>query len=297
MLNSQFFLTTKSTCLAIIQLLRWDKPTGRLILMIPALWALFLASRGFPPSSLILIIILGSLSTSSAGCVINDLWDRNIDPQVKRTKNRPLASRTLSIQVGIVTAFISLVCALVLSLYLNTLSFLLCILAVPFIVCYPLAKKFFPIPQLILSLSWGFAVLISWTAVTQKLEFYTLILWAITVFWTLGFDTVYAMSDRDDDKKIGVNSSALFFGQHAENIIACIFAFTASLWAYLAINMQLNFCFWITLVIASGMWIKQCILLKSPNTPQKLYEQIFRENVYLGLILLVGIIASNTYQL
>ena len=85
MLNSQFFLTTKSTCLAIIQLLRWDKPTGRLILMIPALWALFLASRGFPPSSLILIIILGSLSTSSAGCVINDLWDRNIDPQVKRT--------------------------------------------------------------------------------------------------------------------------------------------------------------------------------------------------------------------
>ena len=82
----------------------------------------------------------------------------------------------------------------------------MCILAVPFIVCYPLAKKFFPIPQLILSLSWGFAVLISWTAVTQKLEFYTFILWAITVFWTLGFDTVYAMSDRDDDKKIGVNS-------------------------------------------------------------------------------------------
>ncbi len=297
MSNSQFLFTTKSTWLSIIQLLRWDKPTGRLILMIPALWAIFLASEGFPPSSLILIIILGSLSTSAAGCVINDLWDRNIDPQVKRTKNRPLASRTLSIKVGIVTAFISLTCALVLSLYLNTLSFWLCILAVPFIVCYPLAKKFFPIPQLVLSLSWGFAVLISWTSVTQKLEFHTFILWTITVLWTLGFDTVYAMSDRDDDREIGINSSALFFGRHVENVITYIFAFTALLWAYLAIIMQLNFFFWISWFIASAMWSRQCILLRSPSISQKLYEQIFKENVYLGLILLAGIITNNIYHL
>ncbi|KFF41069.1 MAG: 4-hydroxybenzoate polyprenyltransferase [Candidatus Atelocyanobacterium thalassa isolate SIO64986] len=295
MSNPQFLLTTKSTWLAIIQLLRWNKPTGRLILMIPALWAVFLASRDFPPPSLILIIILGSLSTSSAGCVINDLWDRNIDPQVKRTKNRPLASRTLSIKVGIVTAFISLTCALVLSLYLNTLSFWLCILAVPFIVCYPLAKKFFPIPQLILSLSWGFAVLISWTAVTQKLEFHTFILWGITICWTLGFDTVYAMSDREDDRKIGINSSALFFGRYVESVITYIFALTALLWAYLAIIMKLNFCFWVAWTIASGMWFKQCILLRSPDVSQEVYEQIFKENVYLGLILLAGIITNNIY--
>ena len=161
----------------------------------------------------------------------------------------------------------------------------------------PLAKKIFPIPQLVLSLSWGFAVGISWTSVTQKLEFHTFILWAITVCWTLGFDTVYAMPDRDDDRKIGINSSALFFGRHVENVITYIFAFTALLWAYLAIIMQLNFFFWISWFIASAMWFRQCILLRSPSISQKLYEQIFKENVYLGLILLAGIITNNIYYL
>ncbi|MGB5594684.1 MAG: 4-hydroxybenzoate solanesyltransferase, partial [Crocosphaera sp.] len=131
---------TEPTLLTIIRLLRWDKPAGRLILMIPALWAIFLAARGIPPLPLIGVIILGTLATSAAGCVINDLWDKDIDPQVERTKNRPLAARSLSIKVGIVIAFISLICAAILAFYLNILSFWLCVAAVPFIVCYPLAK-------------------------------------------------------------------------------------------------------------------------------------------------------------
>ncbi|WP_269432863.1 4-hydroxybenzoate solanesyltransferase, partial [Crocosphaera watsonii] len=234
------------TLLTIIRLLRWDKPAGRLILMIPALWAIFLAARGLPPLPLIGVIILGTLATSAAGCVINDLWDRDIDPQVERTKKRPLAERSLSIKVGIIIAFISLCCAAVLAFYLNTLSFCLCVAAVPFIVCYPLAKRVFPVPQLVLSLAWGFAVLISWTAVTGKLENYTWVLWGITVFWTLGFDTVYAMADREDDQKIGVNSSALFFGKYAGEAVGVFFAITAGLWAYLGVIMHLNLGFWLT---------------------------------------------------
>ena len=180
--------------LTIIRLLRWDKPEGRLILMIPALWAVFLAASGKPPLPLVVIIVLGTLATSAAGCVVNDLWDRNIDPQVKRTRNRPLASRTLSIKVGIVVALVSLLCAAALAFYLNPLSFWLSVAAVPVIILYPGAKRVFPVPQLVLSLAWGFAVLISWSAVTQNLSQPTWLLWGATIFWTLGFDTVYAIA-------------------------------------------------------------------------------------------------------
>ncbi len=280
------------TWLTIIRLLRWDKPAGRLILMIPALWAIFLAERGIPPLPLIGVIILGTLATSAAGCVINDLWDRDIDPQVERTKKRPLAERSLSIKVGIIIAFISLVCAAILAFYLNTLSFIFCIAAVPFIVCYPLAKRVFPIPQLVLSLAWGFAVLISWTAVTGKLENHTWVLWAITVFWTLGFDTVYAMSDREDDKKIGVNSSALFFGKYAGEAVGIFFAITAGLWAYLGVMMHLNLGFWLTWGIALVGWMIQYIRLSSPEIPQETYGQVFSQNVILGFVLLAGILVN-----
>ncbi len=280
------------TWLTIIRLLRWDKPAGRLILMIPALWAIFLAARGLPPLPLIGVIILGTLATSAAGCVINDLWDRDIDPQVERTKKRPLAERSLSIKVGIIIAFIALICAATLAFYLNTLSFWLCVAAVPFIVCYPLAKRVFPVPQLVLSLAWGFAVLISWTAVTGTLENYTWVLWGITVFWTLGFDTVYAMADREDDQKIGVNSSALFFGKYAGEAVGIFFAITAGLWAYLGVNMHLNLGFWLTWVIALVGWMIQYIRLSSPEIPQETYGQVFRQNVILGFVLLAGIMVN-----
>ena len=280
------------TLLTIIRLLRWDKPAGRLILMIPALWAIFLAARGLPPLPLIGVIILGTLATSAAGCVINDLWDRDIDPQVERTKKRPLAERSLSIKVGIIIAFISLCCAAVLAFYLNTLSFCLCVAAVPFIVCYPLAKRVFPVPQLVLSLAWGFAVLISWTAVTGKLENYTWVLWGITVFWTLGFDTVYAMADREDDQKIGVNSSALFFGKYAGEAVGVFFAITAGLWAYLGVIMHLNLGFWLPWGISLLSWMIEYIRLSSPEISQETYGELFRENVILGFVLLAGIMVN-----
>ncbi|MFB8788709.1 MAG: UbiA family prenyltransferase [Potamolinea sp.] len=154
--------------LTIIKLLRWDKPAGRLILMIPALWAVFLAAAGKPPVALVGVIILGTLATSAGGCVVNDLWDRDIDPQVERTRDRPLGSRALSVHIGVVIALIAMGCAAVLAFYLNSFTFWLCVAAVPVIVFYPSAKRVFPVPQLVLSIAWGFAVLISWSAVTAN---------------------------------------------------------------------------------------------------------------------------------
>jgi 4-hydroxybenzoate polyprenyltransferase len=279
--------------LAIIRLLRWDKPAGRLILMIPALWAVFLAAHGMPPIPLVGVIVLGTLATSAAGCVVNDLWDRDIDPKVERTRDRPLASRTLSVQVGIVVALIAMGCAGILALYLNPFTFWLCVAAVPVIIFYPSAKRVFPIPQLVLSIAWGFGVLISWSAVTSNLEPATWLLWGATVLWTLGFDTVYAMSDREDDRKIGVRSSALFFGDYAADAVGVFFAATVGLLIRLGIVMQLQLGFWVAIAIALIGWAWQYTRLRRQDLPKPVYGEIFRQNVWIGFILLAGIIAGS----
>ncbi|MFK0731733.1 MAG: 4-hydroxybenzoate solanesyltransferase [Gloeotrichia echinulata GP01] len=278
--------------LVIIKLLRWHKPEGRLILMIPALWAIFLAAAGKPPLALIGVIILGTLATSAAGCIVNDLWDRDIDPQVERTRDRPLAARTLSMKVGIVVGIVALACAAVLAFYLNTLSFWLSVAAVPIILLYPGAKRVFPVPQLVLSIAWGFAVLISWSAVTQTISQPTWILWGATVLWTLGFDTVYAMSDRQDDQRIGVKSSALFFGNYAPAAIGIFFAGTIILLAWLGASIHLHIAFWISLAIGTIGWIWQSVRLTQKDLPNPAYGQMFRQNVWIGFILLAGMIAG-----
>ena len=286
---------TESTLLAIVRLLRWDKPAGRLILMIPALWAVFLAAHGRPPATLVGVIVLGTLATSAAGCVINDLWDRDIDPEVERTRSRPLASRALKVQTGIGVALISFASAAVLALYLNPLSFLLCVAAVPVIICYPLAKRFFPVPQLVLSIAWGFAVLISWSAAVGKLELATWLLWGAVVLWTLGFDTVYAMSDREDDLRLGVNSSAIFFGDSAANAVGFFFVATVGLLVAMGINLQLHIGFWFAILGAAILWFLQYSQLRKADIPRPVYGQIFRQNVWVGFVLLAGMIVGEIF--
>jgi 4-hydroxybenzoate polyprenyltransferase len=283
------------TWLAIVRLLRWDKPAGRLILMIPALWAVFLAADRMPPVSLVGVIILGTLATSAAGCVVNDLWDRDIDPQVERTRTRPLASRALSVQIGIVVALIAMGCAGVLALYLNPFTFWLCVAAVPVIIFYPTAKRVFAVPQLVLSIAWGFAVLISWSAVTGSLERATWFLWGATVLWTLGFDTVYAMSDREDDQKIGINSSAIFFGDYAAEAVGLFFAGTAGLLAVLGVEMHLGIGFWIAIALATIAWAWQYTRLRQQDIPRPVYGQIFSQNVWIGFVVLAGMIAGSIF--
>ncbi|MEI2581270.1 4-hydroxybenzoate solanesyltransferase [Scytonema sp. PRP1] len=284
---------TEPMLFVIIRLLRWHKPEGRLILMIPALWAVFLAAAGKPPLPLVGVIILGTLATSAAGCVVNDLWDRDIDPQVERTRDRPLASRALSIKVGIIVAIVAMGCAAVLAFYLNALSFWLCVAAVPVILLYPGAKRVFPIPQLVLSIAWGFGVLISWSAVTHNLSLPTWLLWGATVLWTLGFDTVYAMSDKEDDRRIGVNSSALFFGDYAPVAIGIFFVGTVFLLGWLGVLMHLRPTFWISLAIATVAWTWQYTRLRQPNLPNSAYGEMFRQNVWIGFLVLAGMIVGS----
>ncbi|NEQ97503.1 MAG: 4-hydroxybenzoate solanesyltransferase [Cyanothece sp. SIO2G6] len=290
--------TPEPTWQAIIHLLRWHKPAGRLILMIPALWAIFLAAHSqtagqWPDLPLIGVIILGSITTSAAGCVINDLWDRNIDPNVERTRDRPLAARALTVKTGIAVALVAMVCAAGLAFYLTPLSFWLSVAAVPVIVLYPLAKRVFPVPQLVLSIAWGFAVLISWTAVTTSLIAVTWVLWGAVVMWTMGFDTVYAMADREDDIKVGVNSSALFFGKWAAEAVLAFFIATAILLAKVGMTLDLTFWYWLGLGGAIALWGWQYWRLRIKQVPRSVFGQIFSQNVWIGFILLGGMIAGT----
>jgi 4-hydroxybenzoate polyprenyltransferase len=294
-------LSTESTGSAIVRLLRWDKPEGRLILMIPALWAVVLAAQGRPSWILIGVIVLGSLATSAAGCVANDLWDRDIDPQVERTKTRPLAARALSVKVGIGVMLAAFACAAGLALFLNWTTFLLCVAAVPVIGLYPAMKRVFPLPQLVLAIAWGFAVLISWSMVTCAgepgfnlgcLGQPTWLLWGATLLWTLGFDTVYAMSDREDDRRIGIKSSALFFGRYVTQAIGLFYLGTAAMLAQLGWVMRLGWPFWVSLGLASIGWLWQYWALNQPSIPRSRYNWFFRQNVWLGGILLLGMIGG-----
>lgn len=275
----------------IILLLRWHKPEGRLILMLPALWALVLAERSLeqqPPLDLLLVIIGGSLATSAGGCVVNDLWDREIDSQVERTKSRPLAAKTLTIGVGVVVLFAATICAYGFAQYLTPLSFTLCWLAVPVIAFYPACKRFFPVPQLVLSLAWGFAVLIPWSAVTGSLNLTVWVLWLAVVSWTMGFDTVYALSDRPDDLKIGIKSSAIFFGDKTPQAIAVCWGVTALCLLYIGYVMQLDRFYYLAWSVAVLLWLWQCQKLADPNASPDLFPRVFRQNVYIGAILLAG---------
>jgi 4-hydroxybenzoate polyprenyltransferase len=272
----------------IVRLLRWHKPAGRLILMLPALWATVAAAKiqhQLPPIDLLGVVILGSLATSAAGCVVNDLWDRDIDPQVDRTKNRPLADRSLSIQVGI--------CAFLLSTYLSPLSFGLCFAAVPVIAIYPACKRFFPVPQLVLSIAWGFAVLIPWSAVTGGLDRYAWELWTAVIAWTMGFDTIYAMSDREDDLKVGVKSSALFFGKYVTFAIAIFFAIALGCLIWLGWEIQLGYAHYFACLITGVIWIWQCNRLSQTEILSEFYQKAFSQNVWIGFIILAGMLPST----
>ncbi|MFQ3680042.1 MAG: 4-hydroxybenzoate solanesyltransferase [Pseudanabaenaceae cyanobacterium] len=280
----------------IVRLLRWDKPTGRLILMIPALWALVLAARSThqaPPPDLIAVVVLGSLAASAAGCVINDLWDRDLDRQVARTRTRPLAARSLSIAVGLVVLAIAGGCALLAAAYLQPLSFGLCLAAIPLIVFYPACKRFFPVPQLVLSLAWSFAVLVPWAALTQSLSRPAWELAAAVLAWTLGFDTIYALNDREDDLRVGIRSSAIFLGDRTPLGIGICLAMAAGLLGVVGRELGLTWPYWLAWAIAVGIWGQQYQQLRGGTVNAGV---LFQENAIAGGGLLLGAVLESLWQ-
>ncbi len=288
-----------------LELLRWHKPSGRLILLIPAGWALWLGPASPPDPPLVGWIVLGALAVSGAGCIANDLWDRAIDPLVDRTKGRPLADGRLGVAtaVGLLLACLTVALAVLLALPgpVRGLCVGLALACLPVVLLYPSAKRWFPLPQLVLAVCWGFAVLIPWAASNGPEGFAPstggvslLLTWLATVVWTFGFDTVYAMSDRDDDRRIGVRSSALTLGSAAPVVVAGCYGLTAIALAGAALLRGIApSSFWLLWAIAAWGMQREAALLRRPALARGLYGEHFRHQVILGGLLLLALVVGQ----
>ena len=283
----------------IFELLRWNKRTGRIILLIPAGWSLYLTPESNPSFYMLLKIIIGGLLVSGLGCVANDIWDRRIDQKVLRTKNRPLAANKLSTKSAYLIVIFLIICSFFLTLSLpengRRLSISLALLALPLILIYPSAKRWFRYPQFILSLCWGFAVLIPWAASEGNIKSIVLLFcWLATIFWTFGFDTVYALADKKYDLEIGVNSSALNLASNTKITIQICYFLTSSLLAICALINQLNLIFWPIWLITAFLMQKDILKIFPENkqTIKRIGNHFKNQSIYGGIILLGFIIAS-----
>ena len=247
-------------------------------------------------------IVIGGLAVSGAGCVANDLWDRRIDPQVERTRQRPLASGQIGVPGAVVLLMICLVAALAVVLWglpeaHRPLCLLLAIAALPPVLLYPSAKRWFAYPQAVLALCWGFAVLIPWAAARGSLDggWPLLCLWLATVLWTFGFDTIYAMSDRDDDREVGVRSSALSLGDRAPLAVAFCYGSAGGLLAIASALQGVAPWFWLLWLVVVAGQLKEALALQRPQLPRSAYGQHFKRQVLLGALLLLGLVAGRIW--
>jgi len=282
-----------------LQLLRWNKPSGRLILLIPAGWSLWLTPKA-PPSIFILgLILLGGLFVSGAGCIANDIWDRQFDKKVARTKERPLANGKVSLKGAWILLILMLTFSLLIVLSIPTESRNLCLqlatFSLPFILLYPSAKRWFKFPQLILSICWGFSVLIPWAASESSLAGGVTLLccWLATIFWTFGFDTVYAMADEIDDKLIGLKSSAISLGKKSIRTVSFCYFITCLLLALAALRANLGLTYWPFWMISTMAMQREVLLLNSRSKSIKTSGLHFSNQVRIGSLLLLGMVISK----
>jgi 4-hydroxybenzoate polyprenyltransferase len=291
-----------------LELLRWHKPSGRLILLIPAGWSLWLSPSGPSPWPLLLLLLVGAMAVSGAGCIANDLWDRRIDPQVTRTATRPLAAGRISVAAAVVLLVVCLLLALAVVLALppasRGLCFALALATLPLVLLYPSAKRWFAYPQAVLALCWGFAVLIPWAAATGTLAggWPLALCWLATVVWTFGFDTVYAMADRADDRRLGVRSSALSLGSRAVAAVGVCYGLAWLALGLAAAGQSLQWPFWPLWLVAGLGLAREVALLQRSEQALRLDGQVgggfyglqFAHQVQLGALLLLALIVGRS---
>ncbi|MBC7757145.1 MAG: 4-hydroxybenzoate octaprenyltransferase [Bdellovibrio sp.] len=273
------------------RLMRLDKPIGILLLLWPTLWALWIASRGMPDWNILLIFLTGTVLMRSAGCVMNDIADRNYDGQVERTKNRPLATGELSgKEAYLLAAGLSLL-AFLFVLQLNQKTVFLSFAALFLAATYPFTKRFLAIPQAYLGIAFGFGIPMAFAAVNNQIPPVAWILMAANVLWTIAYDTEYAMVDRDDDVKIGIKSSALFFGQY--DVFAVMMSYVAmlGLMIYVGKLQAYGTYYFIGLTAAFLLIVWQYQLIKKRVKADCF--NAFLTNNWIGFAIYVGIAAEQ----
>ena len=275
------------------ELIRLDKPIGIYLLLWPTLWALFLAADGLPALDISLVFILGVILMRSAGCAINDFADRNIDPHVARTAQRPIASGRISSREALLvfSALILLAFSIAL-LVLNPLSLQMACVALALAASYPFMKRYHFLPQVHLGLAFAWSIPMAVAAISNSFpSSWAWLLFLATVLWTTAYDSIYAIMDREDDIKLGVRSSAILFGSADRLIIALLQLLT--LLSLFAVGIQLDLRYWyfISLIIVACLFFYQQFLIAEYD--QEGLLRAFKNNHYVGLCVFLGILMSN----
>ena len=273
---------------AYAHLIRLDKPIGTLLLLWPTYWALWLSNQGMPPLDLLIIFTLGTFLMRSAGCAINDYADRDFDCHVERTKNRPITSGQISGKEAILIAVLLALLSFALIQPLNLLTKQLSVFAIIVAAIYPFTKRFFAIPQAVLGLAFGFGIPMAYAASQNQVPLVAWVLFIGNIFWTIAYDTAYAMVDRDDDLRLGLRTSAITFGRYDVLAIAVSYALLllSQLWvAYLA---QLSDWFWLGWISALVCAIYHVSLVRTRQRDDCF--KAFRHNNWLGAFLFLGIV-------
>lgn len=269
-----------------LRLARLDKPTGIWLLYIPCLFGLLLAQS--TDLALHITFALGAIIMRSAGCIINDILDRNIDRLVERTKTRPLASGELSLAQAMLFLTVLLLVGLGLLLTLSTTAIIMGISIIPFIFAYPLMKRITYYPQIFLGITFNYGLLMGYAAATGTITLAPILLYCGCIFWTIGYDTIYALQDIEDDVRVGVKSSAIAFGRNYPQFIAgsyFVFIFDFALAAGYAGLMNLP----TLLGILAGAILLGLQLIKLDSTNPAICLKLFKLNVAVGLVLAAGL--------
>jgi 4-hydroxybenzoate polyprenyltransferase len=269
------------------RLIRLPNQTGTWLLLLPTLWALVLSQGGWPPWQLLVIFILGSFFMRSAGVVVNDLADRRFDRHVARTRDRPLASGDLTARHALVVLAALLILAALLVLQLNTLTILLSPLALVLAALYPFAKRVVHLPQAMLGIAFGWGTIMAWTASLGTIDNAAWLLFGATICWAVGYDTIYALQDIEDDRRLGVKSSALYFRDRTWLAVACAFAMMLGLLAVAGLMAGIGWGFY-GLLLAVGLWCgKQVREIRTAIVPARAF-QLFQQHTWIGSAILLA---------
>src|SRR5688572_20334417 len=269
------------------RLLRLDKPIGILLLLWPTLWALWLAAPGFMRLDILMIFVLGTALMRSAGCVINDLADRRLDPHVERTRDRPLASGAVRPAEALALALVLLAAAFVLVLQLHRLALYLSLFGVAITVIYPYLKRFFSFPQAGLGIAFSFGIPMAFAAQLGDLPALAWVLMAATFFWIIAYDTEYAMVDRDDDVRIGVHSSAILLGRRDVLAVMLCQGIFLAIMTFIGVWLRLGLFYFAGLAVAVMFAALQFQLIRDRDR-EKCF-QAFISNGWMGGVIFAGV--------
>jgi 4-hydroxybenzoate polyprenyltransferase len=276
------------------KLMRVDKPVGTWLLMWPTLWALWLAGEGTPDQGLFLVFMAGVFVMRSAGCVFNDFVDRKIDPYVERTRNRPLASGAVT-PFEALTLFVALgLIAVGLASMLNQLAQMLAIVGGALALAYPFIKRYVSIPQFVLGAAFGWAVPMAFAAQTGGTPELAWLVFGTALVWAVIYDTFYAMVDREDDRRTGVKSTAILFGEVDLFVIAGLQGLMLLALILVGYRAELSAWYYGSVVIAAGM-MGWHLWLARDRQPAGCFEA-FLKNHYIGMVVFIGIVLHYTFN-